>query len=290
MAPSYRAHDLDLELVFDRFLDEDAFRVLERCLLDLAPGWSRDLRVWRSRQEKLPLDLRTPGSLGSTVTSAATARGELYHQLVERSGPPRFDRRSGSVELRGSSTALTMVVSIDEMIASPIGPRTRLGNRIVFQVRKPRVERRPGSQWVRESFFDLCAALAPAWASARHPAEYWAKVMSERPSIQAVGRDFARYLPGLFWLNCFGRPYLELVGERTVLAAPATEVARIAGGVAIVRGDDAGDWDTPASLELERRIIDQVGADLFYDRSEPDRAGRAPDWGALSRVAPSHEG
>jgi len=183
MTPHYAMHDLDLELVFDRFLDADAFEVLQQRLLALVPAWSRDLRVWRSRQEKLPIDLATPGSLGSAVTSAATSRGELYYRLVERSGPPKYDRRFGSAELRGSSPALTMVISIDEMVASPLGPRTTLGNHVAFQLRRPTIEGITSDRWAHDAFVDLCGALAPAWASAQHPGEYWAKVMSERPSM-----------------------------------------------------------------------------------------------------------
>ena len=289
MAPDYRAHDLDLELVFDRFLDGDAFEILAQRLRGLLPSWSRDLRVWRSRQEPLPIDLRTPASLGSAVTTDATARGELYHRLVERSGPPVFDRRFGSAELRGSSPALTMVISIDEMVASPMGPRTALGNRVVFQVRRSTIERRPSDGWVHQAFVELCGALAPAWASAQHPGEYWAKVMSERPSIQAIGRDVARYLPGLFWLNGFGRPYADLVGEQTLITTPATDVVEVEGAILIVRGESPYDWSLPATRAIERRIVDHLGADLFFDRSHPDRPGRAPAWATPSSTRP-HEG
>lgn len=281
MAPRYAAHDLNLELAFDRFLGEAEFEILQRLLPDLLPDWSRDLRVWQSWGEKVPIDLERPGALGSTVTSAATARGPLYKHLVERSGPPVSDRTNGSAELRGSSPALIMVVSIDEMILRSVGPRSTLGNRIAFQVRRPKIERRAGAGWVRSAFIELCDALAPAWASAEHPDEYWAKVMSERPSIQAVGRDFARHLPGLFWMNCFGRPYVDLVGERALLATPATEVLKTAAGVVIVRGDDPRAWASSSALVMERRILDHLGADLFWDSNVPDRAGRAPDWEAV---------
>ena len=286
----YKAHDLDVELVFDRFLDEAAFDILQRPMLDLLPQWSRDLQVWRARQDKVPIDVGVPSSLGPTVTSAATERGPLYRQLVARHGPPAVERQSGSVELRGSSAALTMVISIDEVVASPLGPRTRLGNHITFQVRGATIEGRTSAEWARAAFVQLCAALQPAWASAEHPGEYWAKVMSESPSIQAVGRDFGRYLPGLFWLNGFGPAYVGLAGEQLLLATPATEVVEAGDVIVIVRGDDPRAWASAASLEAERLIIDHLGADLFFDRTEPDRAGRAPDWSAFSRAVDAGEG
>lgn len=288
--PRYEAHDLDMELVFDRFLGNDEFEILQALVRDLLPAWSRDLRVWQSRGEKVPIDLARPSALGSIVTSAATTRGPLYQHLVERSGPPVFDRQFGSAELRGSSPALIMVISIDEMVLSPLGPRRTLGNRVTFQVRRPTIERRAGADWVRASFLELCGALGPAWASAQHPAEYWAKVMSESPSIQAVGRDFGRYLPGLFWLNGFGPSYVGLVGEQLLLTTPATEVVEAGEVIVLVRGDDPRAWASTASLEAERLIIDRLGADLFFDRHEPDRSGRAPDWSALPRAVDAGEG
>jgi hypothetical protein len=36
--------------------------------------------------------------------------------------------------------------------------------------------------------------------------------MSESPRAEAVGRDFGRYLPGVFWLNFFGPDYTDRIG------------------------------------------------------------------------------
>ena len=278
--PAYGARDLDLELVFDRFLDDTAFDVLQQQLSHLLPEWSANLRVWRSRDESLPIDLDEAGSLGTVVTSAATSRGPLYHRLVARSGPPLHDRRTGSAELRGASPALTMVISIDEAITSRIGPQTKLGNRITFQVRRASLEGRSGTDWARAACMQLCTELQPAWASACHPREYWDKVMSETPSVQAVGRDFGRYLPGLFWLNGFGPPFARLIGRERLIATPATEVVVCGDVIVVVRGDGPGQWDEPATVAVEDRIIEHLGQDLFFSKAAPDRSGRVPDWGA----------
>jgi hypothetical protein len=45
--------------------------------------------------------------------------------------------------------------------------------------------------------------------------------MSEGPRIEAVGCDFGRFLPGLFWLNFFGRPYRGLIGDAHLRSTPA---------------------------------------------------------------------
>lgn len=87
-ASRHGAHELDVELAFDRFLGNDEFEILQRHMRDLLPVWSRDLRIWQSRGSKIPVDLVHPGALGSSVISVATARGTLYRHLVEQSGSP----------------------------------------------------------------------------------------------------------------------------------------------------------------------------------------------------------
>ena len=72
---------------------------------------------------------------------------------------------------------------------------------------------------------------------------------------------------------------------------PAHSSSSTAGDVIVlVRGDDPRAWASTASLEAERLIIDRLGADLFFDRNEPDRTGRAPDWSALPRAVDAGEG
>jgi len=68
-----------------------------------------------------------------------------------------------------------------------------------------------------------------------------------------------------------------------MMAAPATEVVPLDGCIVVVRGDDPRDWATPESLHVEQTIAAHLGADLFFDRTDQDRPGRAPDWGARAR-------
>lgn len=279
MRPNWRAADLDLEVVCDRYLGAPGeLEVLQDLLIEAAPRWCTRLRVLRSAREQIPVDASQPGGLRAAVLEMAIRRGPTYRALVERYGPGD-ERLSGSAELRGASPELTVVISVDERVVSPLGRATDLGNTIGLQIRRPKVAGRKATDWSFEVFQALCGRLSPAWGWAGHPGGYWAKVMTEAPSIRAVGRDFGRYLPGVFWLNFFGRPYRQLIGEERLRSTPASQVAMVDHGVLIGLGLEPTDWDTAEYATAEQRVRDHLGAQVFYSKAEPDRPTVAPQWG-----------
>jgi hypothetical protein len=216
--------------------------------------------------------------LSAGITAAASERAATYRSLVERHGVPPFERLAGSVELRGGGPELVVVVSVDTMVLSPFCEKQQLGNRITLQVRRPKVDRSSGDTWLREAFEILCARLSPAWGFVGHPREYWVKVMSDPPRIEAVGRDFGRFLPGVFWINFFGRRYRELIGSDRLLSAPAGRVAPIDEGVLIAIADDPATWDTVEYAVGEQRVRGYLGDELFFSKAEPERLTVTPDW------------
>jgi hypothetical protein len=260
MRSQFDERDLDGELVFDRYLGAgDALDVLQDALVTLAPRWASKLRIWRGPRDQRPIDNRARGALSAAIMAAVSERGQTYQSLVDRHGVPPFDRLAGSVELRGSGPELVVVVSVDAMVVSPLGARQQLGNRIAVQVRRPAVDRSAGETWLQQAFEVFCAKLSPAWGRAGHAGEYWAKVMSDQPRVEAVGRDFGRFLPGVFWLNFYGRRYRELMVLIAIAGSPAA-------------------WDTPEYAVSEQQVQDHLGTELFFAKAEPRRVTIAPDW------------
>jgi hypothetical protein len=279
MRPDWSATDLNGELVFGRFLgDGQDLDVFQEVLVAAAPRWCSQLRVWKSPRDQIPIEASDLGALTGSVLGAAGERGPTYRQLVKEHGRPPLERFFGSAELRGAGPELVVAVSVDEMVVSPLGPGKDLGNTIALQVRRPTVEGEPGLVWLRETMRALCERLSPVWGSAQHPAEYWAKVMSDQPQIQAVGRDFGRSLPGVFWLNFFGRPYRELVGLDRLRSIPGREVTEVDDGVLAVLSDDPRDWDTPGYAAVEQQVRTHLGEELFFSKSDPERVGLVPEW------------
>lgn len=279
-----RAKDtaINAELDFDHYVGAGTeLDGLADLLLRHAPSWSKKLRLYREPSDQRPIDLRERGSLASAVVRAAAERGETYARLVEAYPGGDDDRSQGSAELRGASAELTVVVSVDRLALSHIGGRGHLGNHISIQVRSERVAGRPAEQWLREFFEDACSRLSPAWAAAWARSEYSAKNMIEGPSLtKAIGRDFARYLPGLYWLNFFGRPYVDLIGAERLLSAPAPAVRQLDTGVLVALGDDPAEWDSGRQRRIERAVLDAIGHEYFFSRDAPDRLTKAPAWPA----------
>ncbi len=102
--------------------------------------------------------------------------------------------------------------------------------------------------------------------------------MSDPPRVEADGRDFGRFLPGVFWLNFFGRRCRELIGTDRLLSAPAERVAPIDDGVLIVVAGSPAAWDTPEYAVSEQRVRSHLGAELFFSKAEPERLTVVPDW------------
>lgn len=279
MSPAWKEYDVNGELVFTRFLgDGEDLDVLQELLVAAAPRWCSKLRVWKSSKEQIPIDAGDPQALAGTALGAAGERGETYRSLVDTQGRPPLERFVGSVELRGAGPELVVVVSLDQLVVSPLGAKRDLGNTIALQVRRPTVEKMPGHVWLREVMEAWCEMLSPAWAAAQDPAEYWAKVMSDEPPVRALGRDFASHLPGVFWLNFFGRPYLELLGEDRLLSVPGERVEKIDDGVMTVLSNDPWSWDSTAYTAREQQVRDHLGRELFFSKAEPDRVGVVPEW------------
>ncbi len=279
LVPNWSDNDLDAEFVFDRYIGSDeTLAHFQQLLEDTAPGWVGDLRIWRSAKDQRSVAAAEPDSFRSAILAAAAERGPTYRQLVEQLGQPLHERLFGDVALHGRSRVLTVVVRVDEMVASRIGSRVALGNGITLQVRGPRVERRESWLWLRDVFLASCEKLSPAWASAQTVAEYWAKVMRTDDRIEAVGRDFGRHLPGLFWLNYFGDRYGAFVGRDRLLSTPGVSASEVGEGILISVGEEPTDWASRARAHASRRAVDHLGPGLFFDREQPNRPGRAPGW------------
>lgn len=91
-----------------------------------------------------------------------------------------------------------------------------------------------------------------------------------------MGRDFGRFLPGLFTSNFFGPPYVELIGREQLLSAPAARA--VGDGVLITIGDDPRDWDTPQQREREEAVLDHLGHEYFFSKTAMAETTKAPPW------------
>lgn len=265
--------NVDIELVFDRDIAaEGTIDRLETTLRRLAPRWASDLRVVRSARDQR----RVVGRLRQVVVDAATERGGTFEALVAQYGPV-VSRRFGSAELRGAGSELIVVVSIDSDPFWLIGGSMLMGNTVTLQIRRAKVDGRPAEQWAGLVLRELAAQTSPVWGAVCTQAEYHAKVMSDGPGVAAVGRDFARALPGLFAMNFFGRPYRELIGEQRLLSSPAS-TSQADDGVLVVVTEHPTSWDSEEAQTAASAVLDHLGRRYFYAKVDPPPQYAAPRW------------
>lgn len=74
--------------------------------------------------------------------------------------------------------------------------------------------------WLLRFTHRLAAQTDIVWGAAYHHAEFASANLHTSHGIRAIGRDVRQFLPGIYWLNVFGRPYRELIGLERLLPAP----------------------------------------------------------------------
>ena len=144
------------------------------------------------------------------------------------------------------------------------------------------MEQQPTCAWARQFFAAVVEALPTDYANSHANQEFEAKNMVlDRNGAEAIGIGLVDYLPGLYWLNYLGPPYVDLIGFDRLLSAPAYEVKEIAGGVLLALAADADEWQSPEYQAREAAVIEHIGKKYFFSRSDPDRETVAPDFRAF---------
>src|SRR5207302_286077 len=128
-------------------------------------------------------------------------------------------------------------------------------------------------------FEDLPQQLPIRYANAHLSAEFDIKNMvHEAGRTRAVGVKLKEALPGLYWLNYFGAPYLRLIGEERLLSAPAYGAKKLGGGVLVALDISPLNWQSEAYKQSETATLSHVGRDYFFLKDEPARRLIAADF------------
>jgi hypothetical protein len=258
-------------------LEGEGLRELQAIICQIAPRCAAGLRICEPGTPEIPIDVKRSGSLSDAVKSHALKRGPRYEELVREFGAGPYERQNGVAELHGSDDSIIIVVSLDEWVFIPSSGRWLFGNRISIQVDAAQVEGEDASLWSRRSLGVLCERLSPIWAKAHTIQEYASKNISrEGGGMEAVGLDVSKHLPGIYWLNFFGKPYCDLIGQQRLLTCPAESVQELDNGVFISLSTQSTEWDTEWYRDREAQIIEHLGGQYFFDRRNPTRTTVAP--------------
>ncbi len=264
--------------VSESLLGDRCAQRVQDLLVRAAPKWTRGLHNWEYRQPKRPVDAGTPGALLREIIEEGCRRGPHYHELVRRYGPGKYERRTGAVELRGATRGLTVVVFADEYQLKGTNECIKWANSVDLCIERERVEGIPAARWNRMVLEKYCQSLPVPYARGNWSREFEAKNISrEGGGYAAIGIDIARYLPGLYWLNFFGRMYCDLMGRNRLLSAPAYAAREVRDGVLLCLHEDPRAWNTAEYQATEARVLDHLGREYFFSRDNPERPTLAPD-------------
>lgn len=232
---------------------------LQSVINELLPEWSLKLRA--AKDEDSPEQMLV-------IRSARLYDG--IHQVA----PPK--RRLGHAVLTGSYDGLSFFMFHFEGTLPP-----EL-NHISVEVYGPStIEGQATSSWARRFFEGIVATMPVRYANSHLSEEFDAKNMiRDEIGVRAIGRHLTRSLPGLYWLNYLGAPYVDLIGRERLLTAPAYEVKAVGDGVLLALDASADAWQSADYLAREHATIDHLGKQYFFSRWQPDRKTVAPDFSA----------
>ncbi len=259
---------IDLEVCLGRcLLDEELIGKVQEILLRYAVGWVPVMRLWPPEHGDKNLDLGADRSLF-----------DLTKREIEEAAANTGSRLTGLVEFRGATQGLAVIMSVDEKTFFRVGDNWLWGNRIALQIRKQKIGSINSVKWAGSVFEELCAAVSPWYGRASSTQEYEAKNIDRSDGVRAVGVNVARALPGLYWLNFFGKPYVDHIGREQILSAPAETVRAIDDGILLRLMEYPGTWDSAEYRLGEEKVLEHLSPRYFFSKTNPARIHSAPSF------------
>jgi hypothetical protein len=269
---------LDVRVYFGALLlDREMLGTVQQICAELAPSWSSKLHVYDSPHGAPQVPIGAPDALFNATKTEVTEHGPFYKKLERRFGLPKHTGISGMVELRGGNSSITVVLSVDKRRFLQVGDIWIWGNHISFQLRAKRIEGRSAAEFAEILFNELCSRLPVWYGHAEETKEFDAKNISrEGGGMAAIGVDISKALPGLYWLNFFGRHVVEEIGREKFAAVSAFSKKTIGDGIMLRAIRDPSGWQEPGQAEAEMNVMSTLGEQYFFLRSEPFRNTRSP--------------
>jgi hypothetical protein len=128
--------------------------------------------------------------------------------------------------------------------------------------------------------FTLCETFPLLYGYGCSTAEYEAKHVAVRhlpgggrirQTLGVSTQEFFQYLPGVYWLNLFGRELNRAFRSRYPLLGEPVAVRELAHDqAAVYLRQPVLAEDMEERLRMERRIADVLGAPFFFDRARMD--------------------
>ena len=284
-----RVTDLAFEMHFgENLATSDHLDALQLVLARRFPKFGAGLLVleYETDREGLSVRLGDPGELRKTVLDKGGRRGPMFDQLEKQNGQTAYERRFGEALIRTDTPSTFLTVRFDEYAPGmPSGDKWLFSNSIGGWTSRSSVAGHDRAEFIGELFNELAGLPSLLWGGAFMNSEFRERNLhDDHDGVWAVGRDIRRSLPGLYWMNAFGSPYIETIGADRLRRGGATALPA-SSNLVIKLYDAPEDWNTESARQNYRSILDRLGQEHFYDRDNPASDTVAPDFG-LAELSP----
>lgn len=218
-------------------LQADLLDALQTVLLRYAPNWCAHVyREGSSRSRSLSdcIHMSKSGSLFDLVMDAwneqCVNHNSSVAQLKSLWAAERPSSRALTLELRGATDSVLLIITVSDRQFHVNWEDWTWSNGIALHLSGDRIEGLALGDWIRETVRALVTVVPTDYGSAQLLEELHTKNMSRRGGgYRAIGTDISAALPGLYWLNVFGAPYVDLIGRERLVTAPAHEIRDMGG-------------------------------------------------------------
>ena len=257
-------------------LAKGALMEVERVLHDILPRWSRKLRARLDEWSREWFDASKPGQLDGAVRQVIRP-GKTYEALVESCGTSLYDGELGAVTLTGDYRGVYIILIVNDWLfmQQPKQGGLIFGNDISIWVERKDVEGMPAAEWMSRAFATLCESMDFMYGFAYSNGELYSKNADERRGV-GIGSYPSKHLPGLYWINFFGQPYVKLIGKNRLVTTPGVITKSTPTGVIVQFGNEPLAWRTRGYRTAIEKALDHIGRQYFFDRQAPNRKTVAP--------------
>ncbi len=93
------------------------------------------------------------------------------------------------------------------------------------------------------------------------------------------GNRLQEGLPGIYWANYFGPLYVRFFGREKFLSVPAYYKEELSdGGFLLLTSESPFDYQKKKTHEFEKRIIDHLGREAFFEKRHPKKVCKVPEF------------
>jgi hypothetical protein len=257
-----KKNDINIDIYFiteEELFNREQINTLEDILRRKLPVWSKNLKI-------LPTENAPFIGLLSDYSNLFEA---LQHTCPTRRGG------LGNAILHGGYKGIYFYLDSSKQRFS-----TNYNGISVEILKILEIEGRDVVEWIFDFFSEVVMRLPIRYGRACLTNEFMEK-NSIDPSVGfgVRGVNIYKSLPGIYWLNYLGIPYIKMIGKEKILNdSNAHIVKEFNGGVLLSLDKNPFEWSNGDYKKRELDIITNIGCKYFFLKDKADEETIAPDF------------